>query len=349
MPPGNRRKRRAAEMIVSYDTIMPRLPLRITGALLELTAEIARSLGRLEGLGGTPPRPKLRKTMRVRSVRGSLAIEGNSLSEEQVTHLLDGTRIVGPKREILEVRNALRAYDAAAPLSWKRERDLLAAHALFMKGLAPDAGRYRAGNVGVVHGHGRVAHVAPPAARVPLLMRDLFAFARSDEIPLLVRAAVVHYEIEFIHPFSDGNGRLGRFWQHAMLRDVHAMFDHVPTESLILERQAEYYRVLGACDRAGDSTAFVEFILRAARDALAELAAAYRPMPESATDRLERARAAFGDQTFTRADYLGLLPKLSTATASRDLRHGVVARILARTGTKALARYGFRTKRPTEP
>jgi len=207
-----------------------RPPFDLSGEVLALCASIERLLGRCEGLGAATPSPELRRENRVRTVHATSAIEGNTLSLEQVTDILDGKRVRGPAREILEIKNAIAAYDLAQALDAAVERDLLRAHGALMAGLIPDAGRYRRGNVGVLAGS-RVAHVAPKAARVPALMTDLLAFIASDRTAsLLVRACVVHYEIEFIHPFSDGNGRLGRLWQHVMLRAHSPVFDHLPAE-----------------------------------------------------------------------------------------------------------------------
>ncbi len=319
-----------------------RSPFRLTPRVLSLSGEIARWLGRCEGLGEVRPQPRLRRSNRIRTVQGTVAIEGNSLSTEQITALLDGKRVRGPAREIREVRNVVAAYDRAASWRATSARDLLAAHALVMEGLVADAGRWRSRDVGVIRGS-KVGHLAPGAARVPALMRGLFSFlARDRTVPLLVKACVFHYEIEFIHPFSDGNGRLGRLWQHVILRAESPAFAFVPTESIIKSRQREYYAVLSTCDRAGDSTAFVEFALDALREALAELAGALRPSRPDALERLSSARRRLGGRAFSRKDYLGINPTIATATASRDLRRGVARGLLRLVGDRATARYRFR-------
>jgi Fic family protein len=157
-----------------------------------------------------------------------------------------------------------------------------------------------------------------------------------------VKAAATHYELEFIHPFSDGNGRVGRLWEHRLLLDVHPVFEHVPVESVVRDRQDAYYTALGEADRAGDSAPFLVFSLTATRDALTELISELRPEPATAATRLARARAQFGKRAFSRGEYARLFPSISTATASRDLKAGVDEGALARTGDKATARYGFR-------
>jgi Fic family protein len=316
-------------------------PFRITPLVLASCAKVERSLGRCEGLGGTAPTPQLRRANRIRTVQATTAVEGNTLSVEQVTAVFDGKRVRGPAREVLEVENALTAYELAAKLDPRSERDVLRAHAVLMKGLAPDAGRYRRGEVGIVKGS-RVTHVAPPAARVPTLMKDLFAFAAADDhTPPLVSACVLHYELEFIHPFSDGNGRVGRWWQHALLCRYSPVFAHVPTESMIKAHQSAYYAALARSDRAGDATTFIEFMLAQLHAALELYARECRPARLDAAARLELAREHFGRSTFSRRDYLALHRALSQATASRDLRGGVERGSLRIEGDKATARYTF--------
>jgi Fic family protein len=318
-----------------------RPPFEVTAAALTSCVEITRLVGRYEGLLSPKAQPKLRRKNRIRTVLGSVAIEGNSLSEDQVTALLEQKRVAGPRREILEVQNAIAAYDRARRLDPRKEKDLLAAHRILTRGLVPDAGRYRSQGVGVLQGT-RVAHVAPPARQVPRLVGQLLEFLRTASDHPLVKSAVVHYELEFIHPFSDGNGRIGRLWQHVVLVQWHDIFDHLPIESVVRARQAEYYRVLGACDQAGSSSRFVEFSLSTIHTALADFLRDLRPEPATASSRLETARAALGRREFSRKDYLALFKALSTATASRDLKQGVTDRLLSTRGERALARYRFR-------
>jgi len=318
-----------------------RPPFELAPAVLAATAEIMRLVGRYEGSGAQAPQPRLRRENRIRTVRASVAIEGNTLPEEQVSAVLDGRRVVGPAREVREVRNAIEAYALAARLDSRREEHLLRAHRVLMAGLTPDAGCYRRKGVGVLQGS-LVAHVAPPAARVPALVEDLLGWAKADrETHPAIKAAVLHYELEFIHPFSDGNGRVGRLWQHVALVRFHPAFEHVPVESVIHERQADYYRTLALSDRAGNATPFLEFALAATRDALAELVGAVRPERATPESRLESARLQFERRDFSRKEYMAVHPSISTATASRDLALGVERRMLRKRGTKALARYRF--------
>lgn len=187
-------------------------------------------------------------------------MRNNSLSLEQITAIINGKRVLGAPNEIQEVKNAIQAYDLLLSLDSTKEKDLLRAHALMMKDLIRNNGRYRSGGVGIFNGQ-NVVHVAPPASSVPALMKDLFRWVKRADVHPLVKSCVFHYEFEFIHPFQDGNGRLGRLWQSAILKDWKKVFAWIPVESLIKENQAKYYRVLRACDASADSTAFVEFLL----------------------------------------------------------------------------------------
>jgi Fic family protein len=270
-----------------------------------------------------------------------VGIEGNTLTEAQITAILAGRRVVGSRREILEVTNANDAYERARMWRPGREKDFLAAHGILMTGLTEPAGAYRRTNVGILDG-GRVAHVAPPASRVPHLMRALFEWIRGTDTPALIRSCVAHYEILFIHPFTDGNGRIARLWQHVILLESSPMLQMVPMESVIRDRQKAYYDVLGRCDRRGDSTEFVEFSLAALRDAIADTLVELRPARATSATRLAAARTRFERTWFRRADYLRLDPSISTATASRDLRAGVDEGKLEQRGARRMTEYRFR-------
>lgn len=320
-----------------------RPPFQITGAVLALCGQVERLIGRVEGADASIPEPHLRKQHRVRTIRGSVAIEGNTLSEDQVTAVLEGKRVVGSRRELLEVTNANAAYELAPKLQPGRERDLLAAHRVLMTGLVDPAGRYRTTNVGVLHGT-RVRHIAPPADRVPALIHDLLAWVRTDSTPILVKSCVVHYELLFIHPFVDGNGRIARLWQLVTLLRASPVYAYVPVESVIRERQTSYYAVLNRCDHAGDSTEFVTFVLTALRDSLAATVAVLRPRRTDPTARLEEARRHLGRGWFTRAAYLAVHRSIATATASRDLAMGVANGLLERRGDRRLATYRYRRR-----
>lgn len=319
-----------------------RPPYTLTENMLRLCAEITQLLGRLEGLHISKPEPKLRKSNRVRTIQASLAIEGNTLALEQVSAILDGKKVLGPAREILEVKNAIKAYDRISEFKPHSVKSLKEAHGLLMNGLVADAGKWRSGNVGVFQGL-KIAHAAPQAKRVAELMDQLFAFLMSEKQthPLIV-SAIFHYELEFIHPFSDGNGRIGRLWQTTLLAKFHPVFEFTPLESIVRERQEVYYRSLGLADKAGEATPFIEFSLETIFEALAGLSDSVRPESLSAEDRLAIARSQFQKRSFTRKDYLTLFKAMSTATSSRDLSYGVKTRVLVKSGEKALTSYRFK-------
>lgn len=247
----------------------PTPPHSLTSAILSLVAEIGAETGRLEALAGHAIAPKLRRANHIRSIHASLAIENNTLSLEQVTAVIAGKRVLGQPREIQEVKNAFAAYEAMPVWKPSSSEDLLAAHRLLMDGLVADAGRFRSRSVGIAQGQ-RIVHVAPPAQRVPALIKDLLSWLKRTDSHPLVTGAVAHYELEFIHPFSDGNGRLGRLWQTLILSRWKPLFAALPVETVIRDHQADYYKVLATCDKAGHSTAFVEFILAALLTALRE-------------------------------------------------------------------------------
>lgn len=316
-------------------------PFRITARVLEQVAVIERLLGRLESLDQPKPQPALRKSNRIRTVQGSLAIEGNTLDLDQVTALLEGKTVLGKPDEIQEVRNAIELYDRMDDFEPLSSRSMLRAHRILLQKLDASAGTWRTGNVGILTGT-EVSHVAPPPHKVPELMKSLFQFLKEDESHALIKSAVFHYELEFIHPFDDGNGRLGRFWHSLLLTHYHPVFEYTPVESLIRANQKAYYAALGGSDNAGDSTEFIEFSLDMVRQALEELVNAIRPGPSTTQTRLEGAKAHFGDEPFSRKHYMRLHKGISSATASRDLRSGVEAGMLLKEGDRAATVYRFR-------
>lgn len=318
-----------------------RPPFAITPKSITQLGEIQRLLGRHEGLMMPVPSPKLRRQNRIRSIRGSVAIEGNSLTEDQISAILDGKRVIGPKKEILEVQNAIRAYAGIQHYRVLSIPSFCQAHKILLQGLMADAGRFRSGGVGILRGS-HVTHVAPPAKRVPELMSHLFDFLRGEmKSNAIVASCVFHYETEFIHPFGDGNGRIGRFWQHAILTHYHGLFEYVPMESVIMARQKAYYAALATSDKSADSGAFIEFCLAALRDALEEYFEALRPEPLTAESRLETFKTQFAGDWFSRKEYLSFFKTLSTATASRDLKLGVNHQQLVKAGDKIKALYRF--------
>jgi len=301
---------------------------------------IERLIGRMESLHQPRPQPHLRKSNRVKTVYGSLAIEGNTLDEEQVTALLDGKKVLGKKEEIREVLNAIQAYDQLDTYRALSTDDLLKAHGVMMSGLIDSAGSWGRGNVGIIKGF-QVSHMTPQADRVPYLMDELFSFLKEEDTHPLIRGCVFHYELEFIHPFQDGNGRIGRFWHSLLLSQYHPVFEFIPVESLIRENQKTYYEALELSDKSGDSTAFVEFSLSMIHEALGGFLAVFKPEPLTSESRLDVAKKHFGRKPFSRKLYLDFFKTISPATASRDLKFGHEHHILTKEGDKAVTVYCY--------
>ncbi|WP_027189849.1 Fic family protein [Fundidesulfovibrio putealis] len=251
-------------------------PYSITSAVVNLIAEISEAVGRMTVLADQSRALRLRRINRIRTIHGSLAIEGNTLSEVQITAILAGKRVIGPPREVQEVKNALAAYDRFDSWRPEAEKDLLEVHRILMSGLVDEAGVYRRGGVGVMAGKD-VIHMAPPAARVPILMGDLFNWLAATDAHPLIASSVFHYEFEFIHPFADGNGRMGRLWQNLILASWNPLFADIPVESLIFEHQAEYYQALRESTRQSDSAPFIAFMLRMLLDTVATSAPQVTP------------------------------------------------------------------------
>lgn len=247
-------------------------PYTLTPTLVQQVADIMELVTRWSVADEATLAPHLRRSNRIRTIHASLAIEHNSLSLEQVTAVLEGKTVIGLPREIQEVRNAFAAYEQLAALNPISETDLLNAHHLLMVGLIDDAGHFRRGGVGI-YGEQGLVHMASPAHRVPLLMVDLLHWLRSMPVHPLIASSIFHYEFEFIHPFSDGNGRLGRLWQTLILSKWQPMLAYLPVETVIKERQAAYYQALADADKQANATPFIEFMLdalyQALRDALA--------------------------------------------------------------------------------
>ena len=235
-------------------------PFEITSKIIELISNISEKIGEINYLQNNPYNIKLRKENRIKTIHSSLAIENNSLSLEQITAIIDGKRVLGNPNEIQEVQNSIQAYDLLLSLNPYKEKDLLKAHKLMMQDLVNRNGKYRTDGVGIFDGE-KVVHLAPPADRVPELMGNLFEWLKTCDVHPLIKSCVFHYEFEFIHPFQDGNGRMGHLWQTVILKEWKEIFAWFPVETLIKENQKEYYRVLGASDSEANSTKFIEFML----------------------------------------------------------------------------------------
>lgn len=267
-------------------------PFTITPAILHLVEEIGEHLGHWSVSAGELS-PRLRRSNRIRTIQASLAIENNTLSVEQVTAVLAGKRVLGLPREIQEVRNAFAAYEQMRQWQPSSVDDLLAAHGVLMAGLLDGAGKLRTGKVGIYRGEALV-HMAPPAKRVPALMRDLLDWLARGEVHPLVASCVFHYEFEFIHPFADGNGRMGRLWQTLILSRWRPLLAYLPVETVIREQQAAYYQALAESDGAAKATPFVAFMLQALLTAMGEVALTDQAS-DQVSDQVKRLLAAFSD------------------------------------------------------
>lgn len=233
--------------------------------IASISAQIERYAIHLERNDGL----QLRKANRIKTIHSSLAIEGNTLTETEVRDIIDGKQVIAPAREIQEVRNAIRTYEAYDSFNPHNVNDLLRAHKLLMEGLTEDAGRFRKGGVGVFGEKGLV-HLAPPADRVPMLIDGLLGWLKSSGDHLLIRSCVFHYEFEIIHPFSDGNGRTGRLWQSHILGQLNPLFKHLPVENIVYANQQAYYNAIAASTKAGQSGPFIDFMLDKILTALQE-------------------------------------------------------------------------------
>ena len=235
-------------------------PFKITSKIIDYISRISEKIGEINSLENSPHQVKLRKENRIKTIHSSLAIENNSLTIEQITAIIDGKRVLGSPNEIQEVKNAIQAYELLLTLNPYDEKDLLKAHSLMMQDLVSNNGKYRNEGVGIFDGN-QVVHLAPPADRVPLLMADLFNWLKTSDVHPLIKSCVFHYEFEFIHPFQDGNGRMGRLWQTVILKEWKEVFAWIPVETLIKENQSEYYNALNSSDKEADSSSFIEFML----------------------------------------------------------------------------------------
>lgn len=285
-------------------------PFHMTDKMTSLIAEISEQVGRITVLQEKTIGPHLRRENRIRTIHSSLAIEHNSLSLEQVTAILDGKRVLGNPNEIKEVQNAYEAYELMLGLNPASVTALLKAHKLMMNGLVPENGKFRSGGVGVFDGEVLI-HMAPPAEFVSEHIHNLFAWYQKSQLHPLIKSAVFHYEFEFIHPFADGNGRMGRMWHSLLLGKWKELFFWLPIEELIQSRQKEYYDALGAADRQADSAGFVELMLEIIRDSLTEVTVVGRNTDQDSdqvTDQdktpIERLLSVLDNDTLSAADLM---------------------------------------------
>jgi len=314
-------------------------PYDITPKILKLISSISEKIGEVNANYLSRQSPQLRKQNRIKTIHSSLQIEGNTLTEEQITALIENKTVVGPQKDILEVLNAIKVYEKLDKYDFLSEKAFLKAHQVLMTGLISDAGKYRKQGVGIVKGT-KLEHVAPPYKNVPYLMKDLFKYLKDSDELTLIRSCVFHYEMEFIHPFLDGNGRMGRLWQTLILMSEYPIFEFLPFETLISKTQKEYYKSLAMSDKLGKSTSFIEYMLRVIDQSL-ESILTYNNRILKDTDRLEHF-ISLGIKSFTRKDYMNVFKNLSSATASRDLKKGVELKMFKSIGNKNKTEYIFK-------
>ena len=260
-------------------------PFEITNTIIDSVAEIAELVGRLTSTNQLSSNPTLRRSNRIRTIHGSLAIEQNTLSLEQVTAVLNGKHVLAPPKDIAEVKNAYEIYERLDELDPYSVDDLLTAHGIMTRELVDESGMFRTRPVGVVDQEGRVLHFGTLPQYVPDLVMELLDWVKSSDVHMLIRSCVFHYEFELIHPFADGNGRVGRLWHTLLLSKWNPAFAWLPVESIIHDRQEEYYAAINASNDAGESTVFIEFMLSAIKASLIDAINASDEVIDGATDK----------------------------------------------------------------
>ena len=296
-------------------------PFEITTSILDKIAEIAELVGQVNAVAGLATNPMLRRTNRIRTIYSSLAIEQNTLSLEQVTAVLNGKRVIAPPKDIAEVKNAFEIYERMESLNPYSVDDLLNAHAVMTKGLTEESGCFRSGPVGVVDKQGNILHFGTLPDYAPGLTMELLDWVRDSNFHMLIKSCVFHYELEVIHPFADGNGRIGRLWHTLLLNQWKPMFAWLPVESIIHDRQDEYYAAINRSNYEGESTTFIDFMLSAIQETLIEAVQTSDAAENMTTDELrwyKVERFLKRNNAITNADVRQLFD-VSPATAHRIL------------------------------
>jgi Fic family protein len=311
-------------------------PYDITPKILKLISSISEKIGEVNANYLNKQSPQLRKQNRIKTIHSSLQIEGNTLTEEQITALIENKRVIGPKKDVSEVLNAIKVYENLDEYKFLSDKSFLKAHLELMNGLIDSAGKYRKQGVGIVKGT-KAEHIAPPHESVPYLMKDLFEYLKDSEELTLIKSCVFHYEMEFIHPFLDGNGRMGRLWQTLILMSEYPIFEFLPFETLISQTQNDYYKSLALSDKSGKSTYFIEYMLDVIDKSLESLLN-YNNRILKDLDRLEYF-LKLGVKEFSRKDYMNIFKDLSSATASRDLKKGIVLNMFESFGNLNKTKY----------
>ncbi len=319
-------------------------PYDITSNILKLISSISEKIGEINANYLNKPSTTLRKQNKIKTIHSSLKIEGNTLTEEQITALLENKRVIGPQKDIKEVLNAIEIYKNLEKFNPYNEKSFLKAHSTLMNNLVENAGKYRKQGVGIVKGS-KVEHLAPPHKNVPYLMKGLFQYLKKSEEIALIKSCVFHYEMEFIHPFLDGNGRMGRLWQTLILMEKYPVFEYIPFETLISKDQEKYYRALSESDKSGKSTKFIEYMLNIIDISISDLLK-YNNRTLNEKDRLDYF-VSLNKIEFTRKDYMDIFKDISSATASRDLKKGVEMNLFEKIGERNKTKY--RLKLGTTP
>lgn len=311
-------------------------PYELTSEILKYITSISEKIGEVNAKYLIKTNPTLRKQNQIKTIHSSLSIEGNTLTEEQITAILENKRVVGPEKDIIEVLNALEVYKNLRNFKYNNEKDFLKAHKMLLKNLILKAGNYRNQSVGIVKGS-KVEHIAPPYQNVPYLMKDLFEYLKDRTELNLIKSCVFHYEMEFIHPFIDGNGRMGRLWQTLILMEQYPVFEFLPFETLISKNQIEYYEALSKSDKEGKSTKFIEYMLKIIDQSLSDLLEnSIKKLSDE--NRIQLFLEQIEDE-FSRKDYLDFFKEISTATASRDLKNAVESGLIDKNGDKKTSVY----------
>lgn len=317
-------------------------PYKITSAILNLIASISEKIGAVNAIHLNRPPTELRKKNWIKTIQSTLEIEGNTMTIAQITAIIENKKVIGPEKDILEVKNAIAVYDYMDQLNPFNFDSFCEAHGILMNGLIESAGKLRNKSVGIVKG-AEVAHLAPPFEMLKSLMNDLFDYLNNDQDLILLKSCVFHYEMEFIHPFIDGNGRMGRLWQTLILKSSYPVFEYLPIETLIKKRQKQYYESLGKSDDLGESTVFIEFMLGIIQESLEELLNTQN-VSLSNIDRMNLFETIVKKDYFTRKEYMKNFREISSATASRDLKFAVENDLITKIGDKNTARYSFNPK-----
>ena len=314
-------------------------PYKITNTIMTLIASISEQVGEVKAAHLYKPPTELRRRNRIKTIQSSLEIEGNTLSEKQISDLFDNKSVLAPQKDVIEVRNAIQVYNNLNKLDVYNLQSMCDAHEVLMENLIDNAGQLRTTSVGIVKGD-KISHIPPSGKMVVSLMSNLFNYLKNDDDLLLIKSCVFHYEFEFIHPFIDGNGRMGRLWQTLILKEYSPIFEFLPIEILIKANQEKYYQALELSDKQGQSTIFVEFMLGIIKKALGDLLKSQN-VSLSNVNRIEYFNEIIGSNYFSRQDYLRSFKNISSATASRDLKLAVDDGLIVKYGDKRTTKYRF--------